>query len=352
LSGFNASASVCGPICGDGVLSPGEQCDDGTNAGGYGQCGPGCVRGPYCGDGIVNGPEACDDGKNVSAYGSTAARPAARRRRVAETGKCNSPLARPATMASMTEPTAAAVPLARPARAVAMASSMAGLVSRSATTGINDGSYNNCAPWLQAGAALRGRRPWRRIWRECDDGNTVAGDGLQSQLPQRRYVEMLSSTRPRAKSAMTASTMAATANAPWLQAWPTLWRRREGTSQEQCDDGNNRAATASVPRVACWGRIAGRPATAWLRGMRRWQQCRRRRLQRRLQVGSLAAAVITDTIRPRSVDVLFDVCVAGLVEVAGGIAGVVGIQAVLGFPGVGMPSLSVSTGAVPPARVP
>jgi len=56
LSGFNASASVCGPICGDGVLSPGEQCDDGNNAGGYGQCGPGCVRGPYCGDGIVQWP--------------------------------------------------------------------------------------------------------------------------------------------------------------------------------------------------------------------------------------------------------------------------------------------------------
>jgi fibro-slime domain-containing protein len=75
LSGFNASASVCGPICGDGVLSPGEQCDDGKNEGGYGKCQPGCVRGPYCGDSIVNGPEACDNGNNVSAYGSEGCAP-------------------------------------------------------------------------------------------------------------------------------------------------------------------------------------------------------------------------------------------------------------------------------------
>lgn len=75
LSGFNAAASVCGPICGDGVLAPGEQCDDGTNAGGYGKCQPGCVRGPYCGDKVVNGPEECDNGSNVSAYGSDGCAP-------------------------------------------------------------------------------------------------------------------------------------------------------------------------------------------------------------------------------------------------------------------------------------
>ncbi len=53
-----------GPHCGDGVVQkPYEQCDDGTNAGGYGECAPGCVYGPYCGDGIVQSQyEECDDG--------------------------------------------------------------------------------------------------------------------------------------------------------------------------------------------------------------------------------------------------------------------------------------------------
>ena len=62
LSGFEAVPSDCTAICGDGILSFGEECDDGVNDGGYGECDVGCKLGPFCGDGIVNGPEACDDG--------------------------------------------------------------------------------------------------------------------------------------------------------------------------------------------------------------------------------------------------------------------------------------------------
>ena len=65
LSGFNPNPTLCTPVCGDGVLSIGEQCDDGTNAGGYGKCAPGCVLTEYCGDGIVQAPEDCDDGNHV-----------------------------------------------------------------------------------------------------------------------------------------------------------------------------------------------------------------------------------------------------------------------------------------------
>lgn len=66
LSGFSAAASQCAPICGDGILGIGEECDDGTNAGGYGQCGPGCKLGEYCGDGVVQPDhEDCDDGVNT-----------------------------------------------------------------------------------------------------------------------------------------------------------------------------------------------------------------------------------------------------------------------------------------------
>ena len=64
LSGFNAAPSDCRPTCGDGIVGIGEECDDGKNLGGYGQCGPGCKLGTYCGDGIVQLGEDCDDGVN------------------------------------------------------------------------------------------------------------------------------------------------------------------------------------------------------------------------------------------------------------------------------------------------
>jgi large repetitive protein len=66
-------ASACGPICGDGVVQPGEQCDYGAakNLGGYGQCSADCHLGPYCGDGKVTDGEECDNGKNDDDYGAS-----------------------------------------------------------------------------------------------------------------------------------------------------------------------------------------------------------------------------------------------------------------------------------------
>jgi cysteine-rich repeat protein len=56
------------PSCGDGVVqAPDEDCDDGINDGGYGECAPGCTLGPHCGDGVVQPEyEDCDDGNNAS----------------------------------------------------------------------------------------------------------------------------------------------------------------------------------------------------------------------------------------------------------------------------------------------
>ncbi len=66
LSGFNAAPSECRPVCGDGILGIGEECDDGKNVGGYGVCAPGCKLGEYCGDGVVQPDyEDCDDGVNI-----------------------------------------------------------------------------------------------------------------------------------------------------------------------------------------------------------------------------------------------------------------------------------------------
>ena len=62
LSGFTNQPSECTPICGDGIVTLGEECDDGVNDGGYEQCDEGCVLGPRCGDGIIQEMEDCDDG--------------------------------------------------------------------------------------------------------------------------------------------------------------------------------------------------------------------------------------------------------------------------------------------------
>ncbi|MEM7159739.1 MAG: DUF4215 domain-containing protein [Myxococcota bacterium] len=66
LAGFSNTPSNCLAICGDGIVGLGEQCDDGINDGGYGECGEGCVLGEYCGDGIVQEEEDCDDGNYVN----------------------------------------------------------------------------------------------------------------------------------------------------------------------------------------------------------------------------------------------------------------------------------------------
>jgi fibro-slime domain-containing protein len=62
LAGFNTARSECTPTCGDGIVAAGEECDDGANDGGYGECEPGCRLGPSCGDGKVQLGEDCDDG--------------------------------------------------------------------------------------------------------------------------------------------------------------------------------------------------------------------------------------------------------------------------------------------------
>ncbi len=64
LTNFVTRRTECKNTCGDGIVQAPEQCDNGTNTGGYGQCAPGCIYGPRCGDGVVQpeGGEDCDDG--------------------------------------------------------------------------------------------------------------------------------------------------------------------------------------------------------------------------------------------------------------------------------------------------
>ncbi len=77
LSGFNMTPSECGTACGDSVVVPPEQCDDGAteNTGAYNHCTPSCTLGPRCGDTIKQDAEGeeCDNGINDGAYGGCSA---------------------------------------------------------------------------------------------------------------------------------------------------------------------------------------------------------------------------------------------------------------------------------------
>ncbi|HEU4578639.1 MAG TPA: DUF4215 domain-containing protein [Polyangiaceae bacterium] len=73
LAGFDKPRSVCGEVCGDGVVTRGETCDEGDlNGSGYGACAANCTPGPHCGDAVVNGDEECDNGVNLDRYSTSA----------------------------------------------------------------------------------------------------------------------------------------------------------------------------------------------------------------------------------------------------------------------------------------
>jgi cysteine-rich repeat protein len=59
------------PYCGDGIVDPGEQCDDGNTVD-CDACSNACTVPTGCGDGIVCGTEECDDGDTTSCDGCSA----------------------------------------------------------------------------------------------------------------------------------------------------------------------------------------------------------------------------------------------------------------------------------------
>lgn len=67
MDGDGCDTNCTSPDCGNGVVVPPEECDDGNNDEDDG-CDPNC-RWPRCGNGFVGGIESCDDGNAISGDG-------------------------------------------------------------------------------------------------------------------------------------------------------------------------------------------------------------------------------------------------------------------------------------------
>jgi cysteine-rich repeat protein len=70
VSGDGCSANCTTEVCGNGILDPGEQCDDGNVVSGDG-CSASCTI-EECGNGILDPGEQCDDGNNIPGDGCSA----------------------------------------------------------------------------------------------------------------------------------------------------------------------------------------------------------------------------------------------------------------------------------------
>ncbi len=145
LSGFANKTSSCASVCGDGVKTADEQCDDGVLAGGYDKCGPGCVFGEYCGDGAVQASEKeeCDDGVNLTPYGPTGCAPGCKKPAFCGDGAVQS------------------------------------LFGEQCDDGVNAGGYGKCAAGCKLGP--RCGDGIVQAQETCDDGNSKSGDGCSSK---------------------------------------------------------------------------------------------------------------------------------------------------------------------------
>lgn len=144
LAGFTSVKSTCESVCGDGIVSGDESCDDGVNDGSYGSCQPDCTRGDYCGDGVVQEPEeSCDDGINLTVHSMTDAQgcaPGCVPGGFCGDGKVDS------------------------------------IFGEQCDDGDNTGEYGGCSPECRLSPRCGDGIVQEEDGETCDDGNTVSGD--------------------------------------------------------------------------------------------------------------------------------------------------------------------------------
>ena len=143
LAGFDKPRSACREVCGDGVATRSETCDDGPlNGSGYGACAADCTPGPRCGDAVVNGEEECDNGVNLDRYSTSdaACSPGCKRPSICGDGVVDA------------------------------------IFGERCDDGVNDNSYGGCSDTCGLGPRC-GDGKVNGGGEECDDGNRINGDG-------------------------------------------------------------------------------------------------------------------------------------------------------------------------------
>jgi fibro-slime domain-containing protein len=156
LAGFDAPKSSCGEVCGDGVVTRSETCDDGDlNGTGYGFCAADCTPGPRCGDGVqqAEGKEACDNGLNLDRYSTSAA-------------ACGPGCTQPSFCGD---------------------SVIDSTFGEECDDGVNDDSYGGCSDTCGLGPRC-GDGAVNGGGEECDDGNRVNGDGCNLSCKTEREI--------------------------------------------------------------------------------------------------------------------------------------------------------------------
>jgi fibro-slime domain-containing protein len=184
LSGFNAASSECSPECGDGILAPGEQCDDGVegNTGNYGACRADCALGPRCGDGTVNGPEECDNGSNNTTYGGSGCSPGCIAPPYCGDGIVQTTYDETCDDGINDGSYGGCTPTCENGPWCGDGKVEPGV--EECDDGLNDGSYNNCSPGCVTGpycgdGILNGPE-------DCDDGNQIDDDGCNNSCLEDR----------------------------------------------------------------------------------------------------------------------------------------------------------------------
>lgn len=143
LGDFVNVTTECESICGDGIKTRDEACDDGVNDGSYGGCNDDCSRGPFCGDGEVEPElEQCDNGTNQDPYGANGCSPDCRRPAYCGDGAVDS------------------------------------VFGEQCDDGVNDGSYGSCNPDCTLSARCGDGQVQDN--EQCDDGNAISADGCSS----------------------------------------------------------------------------------------------------------------------------------------------------------------------------
>jgi cysteine-rich repeat protein len=143
LRGFEKVKTSCVSMCGDGVVTADEVCDDGMNAGAYGGCMPGCQDfGAHCGDSTLESAagEQCDNGLNTGGHDGCTPE--------CKLGpRCGD-------------------------------GNVDGLYGEQCDDGVNDGGYGECATGCVLGE--RCGDGVRQPSESCDDGNDNADDGCDN----------------------------------------------------------------------------------------------------------------------------------------------------------------------------